>query len=170
MNLPKIFKATFFVLAASILVAACTHTEVPEVPQPDQSQTIDQQDGTTGLGELFDSNGNPVFPEASPTSAAESQAVNEQLIVQALAKKNNWDPSTITARIMQQSGPHFAGSIGFSDSPGGGLFYAVKQNEEMIIVFDGNGAPTCAVADGNNFPASMIPECYDTEKETLMRR
>lgn len=105
-----------------------------------------------------------------PLGSVDKSSNSEKRIAEAIAEKNGWDQNNLAIKIMQQNGHYYAGSIGFNDSSGGGLFYAVDNNGDMTIVFDGNGAPMCSEVERYEFPSRMVPECYDDASDSVINR
>jgi hypothetical protein len=169
--IPLVAALVFYLLTPRQL-ATQTTTATPRQNQP----IPDTNNGSTGLGGLFENDPSTELPQdpsatSEPASSAVAKQEDERLIREQIILNNDWqNPETVTVRIMEQIGNYYAGSIGFTDQPGGGLFYAVKQDGKMIVVFEGNGVPTCDKAKQYNIPKSMIPQCFDVASDQMLVR
>jgi hypothetical protein len=75
-----------------------------------------------------------------------NKILTEQKIKEILAAKYEKALSNITVNITKSDETHVAGNISFltnGQSGEGGLFLAIKENEEWKVVFDGNGSIDC---------------------------
>lgn len=106
-------------------------------------------------------------PSNSPTPTKESDLVG---ITNAFASKYSKPPSDVEVSISQNTGTHAWGGISFAGEMGGGWFLAYKGENGWIIVADGNGTISCSKIEPYNFPASIVPECYDEKTDTLIKR
>jgi hypothetical protein len=94
------------------------------------------------------------------------------LIKQAFLKKYpDWEGKELVITVNKQYGDHAAGGVNFAGSDaGGGYFFAAKTEDGWVIAADGNGEIRCDDVDPYNFPSEMIPECFDTETQTMKQR
>ncbi len=104
-------------------------------------------------------------PTITPTVANDNE-----LIKQALFKKNNWtDDGSLTFTVSANDGKYAKGGV--SAQGGGGYFFAVKDNGQWVIVADGNGVIECAsLTKYPDYPVSFIPECYDSATSKTVKR
>lgn len=95
---------------------------------------------------------------------------DNELIKQALFKKNNWpDNGTITVTVTTNDGKYASGTA--TSGGGGGYFYAVKDNGQWLIVADGNGVIECTkLANYPDYPKTLIPECWDQATQKNIKR
>ncbi len=95
-----------------------------------------------------------------------------ELIKQALIKKNNWTNIEIEITTTYNDGTYAKGGVTEKGSEaGGGYFFAKKVNGEWKIVADGNDIIACeSLVAYPDYPASLIPECYDSESGTTKKR
>ena len=100
---------------------------------------------------------------ATKTATATGVLSDEEQIKQALALKHSRDVSEVRMTVSTKEGDYVSGSVTFGDEPSGGWFLAVKKDESWLIVDDGNGVIECLVIEPYSFPATVVPECYDTE-------
>lgn len=111
----------------------------------------------------------PTFQTASPSISQTQSLTDDELIIQALYKKNNWPANTVNIKVKTNDGKYASGSV--NSQGGGGLFFAVKANGIWEIIADGNGIIPCGnVMKYPDFPKNIIPECWDTETNQLMKR
>ncbi len=102
----------------------------------------------------------PRPPSASPVSTIKGESDND-LIKQALFKKNNWKESDgLTVTVTTNDGTYASGGV--TGQGGGGYFFAAKVNGVWEIVADGNGVITCSsLTNYPTYPKTLIPECFD---------
>lgn len=92
------------------------------------------------------------------------------LIKEALIKKNNWgEDLEFTVNISGNDGIYANGLV--VSQGGGGFFFAKKVNGAWEIVADGNGVIFCSSLEKyQDYPKTLIPECYDEQTgETVAR-
>lgn len=111
----------------------------------------------------------PAVAFSPPPSPVKTENDNE-LIKQALFKKNGWpDDGSITIKVSTNDGKYASGTA--SSQGGGGYFYAAKVNGNWEIVADGNGVILCSsLTKYPDFPKSLIPECYDSTTGKTVKR
>jgi hypothetical protein len=85
----------------------------------------------------------------------------EESIKQALADKYNKSLSDVTFTLSKKDATHASGGVIFSGEIAGAWVLAAKENNQWIIVQDGNGTVSCETVAPYNFPVSMVPECVD---------
>lgn len=102
-------------------------------------------------------------------SEGPSDEVTVDDIREALAKKHSdWDVDVMAIDILSGEAEYATGTVG--EGPGGGSWFAAIADGEWEIVWDGNGIIFCSDLEGYDFPASMIPECWDDEtQESVVR-
>lgn len=94
---------------------------------------------------------------------------DDNLIKQALYKKNNWDEGSVTVVVSANDGKYAKGTA--NAQGGGGLFFAEKVNGIWEIVYDGNGIILCSALEKYpDFPTTLIPQCYDQSTDKLIER
>lgn len=87
----------------------------------------------------------------------------------AFANKYGSSASSLTISVSKIEGEYAKGTA--SDEGGGGMWFAARLNGKWTLVWDGNGIITCDdVSPFPEFPASMIPECWDTSTEKMVIR
>jgi len=100
------------------------------------------------------------------------------LIKKLYSEKLGVDPSTIQVEIIQSTMDHISGSIQFNEpdeeaaiSNGIESFLAAKdENGDWVLVISGNETLTCDLVKPYNFPAEMVPECFDDGTGKMMER
>lgn len=114
----------------------------------------------------------PIINNNSSAQDINVQKSDAELIKDALVAKNNWNSEEIEITLSHNDGEYAAGGVG-GETPqgGGGLWFAAKVNGNWQIVWDGNGIVMCEnLTDYQNFPASLIPECYDINTNQMVKR
>lgn len=98
------------------------------------------------------------------------QENDNDLIKQALFKKNNWKESDgITVTVSSNDGKYAKGGV--TAQGGGGYFFAAKVNGVWEIVADGNGVILCSALEKYpDYPKTFIPECWDDVKKINVTR
>ena len=119
----------------------------------------------------------PVVPEeVVPEPVVEEEPADEEEDVEAAilnAFKNkypDWNYDNMTVTVAEVDGDYAAGGINFGPDSGGGYFYAARTATGWVIVADGNGVITCYKIENYDFPASMIPECWDDVNQVSVQR
>lgn len=106
----------------------------------------------------------------TPTPTVDEASVKNQ-IINALSQKNNWDPSNVELNIAAIEGYYAKGDVRFKGEMGGGLWFAANVNGTWKIVYDGNGMITCdQLANYQNFPKDLIPQCWDSNTQKMVQR
>ncbi len=115
-----------------------------------------------------------ISPTPSPTVQATflPTQTDEELIKIALVQKHGWDPEEILVTVSKNDGQYAQGSVREKSSEvGGGYFFAAKVSGQWQIVADGQGTIACEdLEEYPNFPASMIPECFDETTGKSVKR
>lgn len=121
--------------------------------------------------------GTPVVEEETPVDDESTPVVEENVPAaldvetakDALQDKHpDWDVSEMTV-VVEESDENFA-TGGVGDGPGGGMFFAANTDDGWVIAWDGNGMISCADIEPYDFPTDMIPECYDYDTDTSVKR
>ncbi len=87
----------------------------------------------------------------------------EKRIREALATKYSKKVSQVEITITQETESYAKGSVKFlpNEEGIGGMFLAVKVNDEWQIIFDGNGSVDCKSLENYGFPEDMLENfCY----------
>jgi hypothetical protein len=93
----------------------------------------------------------------------------DELIKQALYVKNGWEEGAVTVTVSENDGTYAKGMV--NSQGGGGYFFAAKKAGSWQIVADGNGIIDCAtLTEYSDYPTTLIPQCYDYEKDVLVTR
>lgn len=111
-------------------------------------------------------------PTLKPISVPTNLPVTSdiELVRTAMAKKHNKPVADTEISISKNNGTHIWGSVKFAGDMGGGWFLAAKQSGNWIIVDDGNGTIECSVIAPYNFPVDMVPECYNSVTDQIIKR
>jgi hypothetical protein len=97
-------------------------------------------------------------------------------IKELLAEKHDKDPNNIRLSFAQETENYLSGTVSFLEegetepAPGnvGGFLAARDGSGTWVLVFDGNGTISCEAVEPYNFPADMVPECFDEETQTTI--
>jgi hypothetical protein len=102
----------------------------------------------------------------SSSSEEDMKAIIKQLIV----AKHGPDSEKLDITVSALEGDYAKG--GASEAGlGGGMWFAAKVNGNWELVWDGNGIITCEdVSPYPDFPADMIPECFDPSTQEMVTR
>lgn len=113
-----------------------------------------------------------VTPTVTPSPLPQQNSNDAELIKQALIKKNNWTDIEVEVTLTYNDGIYAKGGVREkAREAGGGYFFAKKVNGEWKIVTDGNGAIACeSLIPYPDYPASLIPECYEEESGITKKR
>ncbi|MDC0449150.1 hypothetical protein OAL67_00920 [bacterium] len=104
------------------------------------------------------------------TSSEEDVNIEAQIKAQLIEKHGGSDEIAVSVEEITKD--IFArGYVGPADGGPGGGWYAKKVGAAWELVWDGNGLIFCTSLDGyEDFPNTMIPECYDdTKMESVAR-
>lgn len=108
-------------------------------------------------------------PEPSESPATISKEDLAVIIKTALVKKHGSSMEAMNVTVSEIDGEYAKG--GASGEGGGGMWFAARQNGIWTLVWDGNGIITCDdVSPFPEFPATMIPECWDVATNKLITR
>ena len=94
---------------------------------------------------------------------------DENLLRKAIG--NRWDvrDEYIEVKIQRQVGSWATGTAAVTDEPGSGsVWFALREEEEWIIITDGNGFPSCTELEPYNIPPKILQECYDEHRGELV--
>lgn len=116
-------------------------------------------------------------PIPTPTQAAieVSPTVDETATLIAavragLVAEHGSDAASMTITVSKIVGNFAQGGAIEPGSVGGGMWFAAKTGGVWKLVWDGNGTISCTSIDPYNFPASMIPECWNDATGKLITR
>lgn len=94
----------------------------------------------------------------------------EYAIKKLFIDKYGPDAEDFVVNITDNMGEYAKGEVNPPDE-GGGLWFASRANGQWALVWDGNGIIECgSLEDFPEFPASLIPQCYDTATEQMIER
>jgi hypothetical protein len=106
---------------------------------------------------------------ATPTLTVDQEAALESTIKAQILADSESAGSTLTVSVSKITGNYAQGLA--SDDGGGGMWFAAKVNGAWELVWDGNGIILCSdLTDYPDFPASIIPECYDPVNDKSVKR
>lgn len=91
----------------------------------------------------------------------QSSTIMEDAIKTLFADKYGKNVLDVTINFGEQADNYARGAVSFA--PGGsensGMFLAAKVSGKWRLIYEGQGAYTCILAQGYNFPADMIADC-----------
>lgn len=104
-----------------------------------------------------------------PTSTQSESEILIAAVKQGLIAEHGQDAASLDVTISKIEGDFSKGMAG--GQGGGGLWFAAKVNGTWKLVFDGNGIITCDILTPYPaFPKDLIPECWDTKTDNLIKR
>lgn len=110
-----------------------------------------------------------VIVPLTPIPTVDEAATLKYVIKKYIALKHSSNEESLTITVSKIEGNYAQG--GASDGGGGGMWFAAKEDGVWKLVWDGNGVIECSTFTlYPNFPTSMIPECYDTDKQDIVKR
>ena len=141
-----------FVVSA-LLIGGCVLKPAPETNLP-----IDEQQETPS-GK----------PTATVTPPMDELSIIKAAIKKAIVAKHGESANELNISVSKIVGRFSQG--GASGEGGGGMWFAAKVGDEWKLVWDGNGVILCDdLKNYPDFPASLIPECYDQKADKLISR
>jgi hypothetical protein len=106
----------------------------------------------------------------TPIPTVDETAVLKYVIKKYIALKHNSKENSLTITVSKIEGNYAQGGAS-DEGGGGGMWFAAKEDGAWRLVWDGNGVIECSTLTlYPNFPTSMIPECYDTAKQDIIKR
>lgn len=121
----------------------------------------------TGLSATMIPNITEISLTSTPSTDEASQL--KVIIKESLAAKQGSPADSLNITVSQIQGNYASG--GATDQGGGGMWFAVKVNGVWKLVWDGNGSILCSdLTAYPNFPASLIPECWNDQTQKLIIR
>ncbi|MCX6704518.1 MAG: hypothetical protein NTZ07_03695 [Candidatus Woesebacteria bacterium] len=108
-------------------------------------------------------------PSPSPTPAVDESVDLAKVIKAALIAKHGPDAGLLNITVAKIEGNYASG--GASAQAGGGMWLAAKVNGVWKLVWDGNGQINCSdIVSYPLFPTDMIPECWDSVTQKIVKR
>lgn len=105
----------------------------------------------------------------SPQPVVDESAVLVAAIKAALVAKHGPDAGLLKITASKIENGYAQG--GASAEGGGAMWFAAKVNGEWKLVWDGNGQINCSdIAPYPEFPTDMIPECWNTTTNKIVKR
>ncbi|HUD20288.1 MAG TPA: hypothetical protein VMR81_07635 [Patescibacteria group bacterium] len=98
--------------------------------------------------------------QVTPQATVDETEALKSVVKQGLIAEHGTSANELTITVSTISG-NFAKGMA-SASAGGGLWFAAKTAGAWKLVWDGNGVIQCeSLSQYPDFPASLIPECWD---------
>jgi hypothetical protein len=105
----------------------------------------------------------------SPQPLVDESAVLIAAVKAALIAKHGPDAGLLNITASKIEGIYAQG--GASAEGGGAMWFAAKVNGVWKLVWDGNGQINCSdIAPYPEFPTDMIPECWNTTTNKIVKR
>lgn len=148
---------TIFVTAIIVFLGATVYYKgLPEFAKPQGVSVTSTEQNTVPVPE----------PSSTPT-------IDEKLISEAiktnLIKKYGSNASDMNVSVSEVDGEYAKGMV--TEQGGGGMWFAARLNGTWTLVWDGNGVITCDdISPFPEFPANLIPECWDASGGKLITR
>jgi hypothetical protein len=134
----------------------------PNLPEAGKEEAFRSVEASLSAGLNFTSFGN----EASATA----ESLDQEMIKEAFVRKAGRPPAELAFEITQKNGDYASGSFAFANETDSGWWLAAKVGSTWQVVAEGNGPVACERIESYNFPATMVPECYDQESGETIRR
>lgn len=110
-----------------------------------------------------------IIAPLSPLPTIDETAILKNIIKKYISLKHKSNEDALTITVSTIEGDYAKGGV--SDEGGGGIWFASKEEGVWALVWDGNGIIECSTFSlYPNFPKSMIPQCYDAEKQDVVER
>jgi hypothetical protein len=111
-----------------------------------------------------------VIQEISPEPTVDETETIKIQIKEALVAKHGSGANSLTVTVSKIEGNYSKGGAAVLGE-GGGMWFGAKVDGQWKLVWDGNGIITCSdLTDYPNYPATFIPECYNTTTDKLVKR
>ena len=163
----------------SLFLAGCSlklpnKREEPGSFMEEEVKGVAINNGSTIAAELV-----PAEPSISPSPVSEGEvngvAVQaektvEELIKETIAKKYSRPQEEILIIVDSRTNDYAKGTMALAEEMGNGWWLAAKVGKDWQLVAEGNGTIACASIEAYNFPAEMVPECYDQESGEMINR
>ncbi|MBT4124151.1 MAG: hypothetical protein HN981_05075 [Candidatus Pacebacteria bacterium] len=173
-------KKTFLIgilLASSFLFSACTF------PGGDKDISLNSLKSRLGLpsdiedGNIVPQVGAPVtegvFDESLTEKAKKNGLVDTdiQQVEKLLAESFELDIAEVQITAEAESTNLFmTGYVNVGEGDKGGIYFAAKTDSGWEIAHNGVGIVYCELVEQYDFPAGMIPRCYDTDTGDFKER
>jgi hypothetical protein len=156
------YAVAVFVTAILVFLGATVYYKgLPTFPQYSKNNVSTQSGLPVETNETFAS------PSATPAAKETAKIIAE--IRAALIAKHGQNAAALNVTVSKIEGEYAKG--GASGEGGGGMWFAARLNGKWTLVWDGNGIITCNdVSPYPEFPADMIPECWDTSTNKMVTR
>lgn len=114
-------------------------------------------------------------PEVTPTAEVtvpveEEGKTDLEQIKELFAEKYSKPIEDASVNISENTGTYATGGVRFAGEISGAMWLAYNDGEKWIIVYDGQGTIPCESVDPYEFPAEMVPECWDEDVGELINR
>lgn len=95
-------------------------------------------------------------PSPFPPNPNLTDALKEQL-----GRKYAKTPDDILIEVSSEIANHAVGVMTFAQGFGGGIWFAAKEKGGWVLIYDGQSAMSCTLANQYLFPEEMVPACFD---------
>lgn len=108
-------------------------------------------------------------PSPTPSPTVDESVALTAVIKAALIAEHGADAGLMNITVSKIEGDYASG--GTAGSGGGGMWFAAKVNGDWKLAWDGNGQINCSdIVPYPGFPNVMIPECWDTVTQKIVKR
>lgn len=109
--------------------------------------------------------------QVTPTPITDENDALAKAVKAQIVAEHGQVASTLKITVNKIQGDFAQGAANDPDARGGGQWFAAKVNGEWKLVYDGNGMITCdQLEDYPEFPADLIPACFDKASEQMQNR
>lgn len=152
----KYFLTIFITAVLTFLAATVYYKGIPEFAKPEGVSV-----SNTEVGSKTDTTPSP--------APVDEENVLAEAVKTALVKKYGSQSANLKVSVSKIEGEYAEGTV--SEDGGGGGWFAARQNGFWTLVWDGNGQIDCVdISPYPEFPASLIPECWDSSADKLITR
>lgn len=110
-----------------------------------------------------------VMAPLTPIPTVDETAVLKYVIKKYITLKRGGNENDLTITVSKIDGDYAQGGAG--GQGGGGMWFAAKQDGTWRLVWDGNGTIDCdSFSLYPNFSKTILPECYDTATQNMIKR
>jgi len=107
---------------------------------------------------------------AGEATASADERTLEEAVLEALDRKYGRRPEDIKITVEHKTNDYAAGSASLVDEIGTAWWLAARVGREWRLVAEGSAGVSCGSIETYNFPAQMVPECYDHESGEMIDR
>ena len=147
---------TVFITAVVVFLGATIYYRgLPTFNTPESASTVSEVSEPT--------------PTPAPTEVPVSEDELAASIKDALLEKYGSESADMNVKVSKIEGDYAKGTV--TEEGGGAMWFAAVKNGFWTLVWDGNGVIVCEdISAFPEFPADLIPECWDEDAEKIITR